>query len=520
MSTQSKIALEMARKAAQRGDRARARELLREIAEREPNNEEVYLLFAQVAQKRDHAIYCLQRVLEINPYNEFARRALEKMQPQEEPSAAPAARPVQPPKPTQAGKPARPVKEAPKRSTKRPGLRLALLAAVLIVFALIGAGAWYTRYRPGAARNRPGVVDATAQPVDGGATPSPESRFPGPEEGRLDVVEVGQVLVRVGDPSRFENVWELIEIEDFDTRATRLEGRPPNWWGFELTVAAGFEYPHPVKFRATIENPATENLVPVLVEETIGPSEEAEDDEGQILNVPLSFFQFVPSEDPNITIEVVEVEILRINDMTEDEWTKPDVTDEFYRDVWLVSNPTSEWMPLAWEMQKVRPDGEVISSRKSDLCTKNTADFFDFFKTLTFVPPGKQIVITEDFTAGEALSGVKSELRVAPLETCPLAEAMGIAPDRDIEVMQLAQSDETIHLVFDNGSGAEAFAVLYLNVYDAEGKPVAGQILQVHQSSVTISPNESGEFELTYEPLVWLEPEPVRYEVVFLGLRR
>jgi hypothetical protein len=517
MSTQTKIALEMARKAAQRGDRARARELLREVAEREPNNEEVYLLFAQVAQKRDHAVYCLQRVLEINPYNEFARRALEKMQPKEE---APAAAAPRAPKPTQAVKPAPAIQKTPKPRTERPGLRLALLAAVLIVFALIGAGAWYSRFRPGAARNLPGAGDATARPEDDAATPSPQSRFPGPEEGLLEVVDVGQVLVRVGDPSRFENVWELIEIEDFDTRAARLEGRPPNWWGFELTIATGLEYPHPVKFRATIENPATENLVPVLVEETIGPSEEAEDDEGQIINIPLSFYQFVPIEDPNLTIEVVEVEILRINDMTEDEWTKPDVTDEFFRDVWLVSNPTSEWMPLAWEMQKVRPDGEVTSSRMSDLCTKDSADFFDFFKSLTYVPPGKQIVITEDLTAGEALSGVKSELRVAPLETCPLAEAMGIAPDQDIEVMQLALSSGTIHLVFDNGSGADAFALLYLNVYDSEGVPVAGQTIQVHQSSVTVSPNATGEFKLTYEPLAWLEPEPVRYEVVFLGLRR
>jgi hypothetical protein len=514
MSTQTKIALEMARKAAQRGDRARARELLREIAEREPNNEEVYLLFAQVAQKRDHAIYCLKRVLEINPYNEFARRALEKMQPQER-APAPAVR-----QPTRAPKPVSTVKEAPKPRPKRPGLRLALVASVMIVFALIGAGAWYTRIRPGAARRTSIAGATTSQPDVSEATPSAESRFPEPEPGILEVTDVGQILVRVGDPARFENVWELIAVEDFAPRASPLEGRPPNWWGFELTVATEFEYPHPVKFRATIENPATEDLVPVLIEETIGPPEESEEEEEHTLKIPLAFYQFVPGENLNTTIEIVDVEILRINDMTEDEWTKPDVADEFYRDVWLVSNPTSEWLPLAWELQKVRPNGEVIRSRSSDLCTKSSADFFDFFKTLTFLPPGEQIVITEDLTAGEALSGVKTKLFVEPLETCPLAETMGITTDRDIEVMELTQFEGTIHLIFENGSGKDAFAILHINVYDSEGIPVAGQTIQVHQSSVMIAPDESEEFNLTFEPLEWLEPEPARYEVVFLGLSR
>lgn len=511
MSTQTKIAVEMARKAAQRGDRARARELLREAAARDPDSEEIFLLFAQVAQKREHAIQCLQRVLEINPYNDFAHRALEKMQTRAGAPASP------PPRASQAPRPAL-EKETPKPRKRRPGLRLALLAAVFIVFALIGAGAWYANYRGDRDRTA-GAGAATPQTTVEDRTATPQAVTSRPEDNQLETVDVGRVLVRVGDPASFENVWQLISIADYDRTASRLDEESPNWWGYEVTITNEFEYSHQVKFRARIENPGTEDLVYVLSEETIQPPTESEE-EPETITIPLRFFQFVPTEDPNITIEVVEVEILRIDEMTEDEWTKPGVSDQFYRDVWLISNPTSEWLPLAWEMEKRRPDGEVIGRRESKLCMKSTGDFYEFFQTLTFLPPGEQIIVTEDLTSGEALSGVETELKLESVEACPLAQGFGIEPDQDIEVMQLTQSDDSIHLVFDNGSGNGAFVILYLNFFDDQGMPIAGRVLQVHQSSVTVAPNEQGEFDLTFEQLQWLEPTPGRVEVVFLGLSR
>jgi hypothetical protein len=514
MSTQTKIAVEMARKAAEEGDRARARELLREAAARDPSSEEVYLLFAQVAQKREHAIYCLQRVLEINPDNDFAHRALEKMQSRATETASAAPRRRRPPKPALE-------KKAPKPKARRPGLRLTLVAAVFIVFAMIGGGAWYANNRANGDRAS-GASVTTPQPTEADLTPTARSGISAVEDTRLETVDVGRVLVRVGNPASFENVWQLITIEEYDRTAFRIEEESLNWWGFDITIATEFEYPHPVKFRARIENPATEDLVYVLSEEIIQPPAESEEDTEKLetTTIPLTFFQFVPSEDPDTTIEVVEVEILRIDDMTEDEWTKPDVSDQFYRDIWLISNPTSEWLPLAWEMEKRRPDGEVIGRRESKLCMNSTGDFFEFFKTMTFLPPGEQIVVTEDLTSGEALSGVETELMVEPLEECALAQRLGIEPDQDIELMQLTQSDESIQLVFDNGSGKGAFAILYLNVYDEQGMPVAGRVLQLHQSSVTVAPDEQGEFDVTIEPLQWLEPIPARVEVVFLGLSR
>ncbi|MEJ2606965.1 MAG: hypothetical protein P8Z41_09850 [Anaerolineales bacterium] len=78
MSRQSLTAIQQAKAAASRGDYSRARSILREAARYDPNNEEILLLFAQFAQKREHAIMCYERVLEINPYNETAIRALDR----------------------------------------------------------------------------------------------------------------------------------------------------------------------------------------------------------------------------------------------------------------------------------------------------------------------------------------------------------------------------------------------------------------------------------------------------------
>lgn len=65
--------------AAKRKDFPAARELLRKIIQSEPNNIDAWLLFARVAQKREHAIKCLERVLELNPKHQYAQQLLTKI---------------------------------------------------------------------------------------------------------------------------------------------------------------------------------------------------------------------------------------------------------------------------------------------------------------------------------------------------------------------------------------------------------------------------------------------------------
>lgn len=65
-----------AREAFERGDKAQARVLLRDLILRDKRDEQAWLLLAQVVKKRHQTIDCLERVLLINPNNQSARRAL------------------------------------------------------------------------------------------------------------------------------------------------------------------------------------------------------------------------------------------------------------------------------------------------------------------------------------------------------------------------------------------------------------------------------------------------------------
>jgi tetratricopeptide (TPR) repeat protein len=62
--------------AIQNGDRITARTLLRRAIIKEPHNELAWYLLAQVIDKREHAIDCLEQVIKINPNNEHAVQAL------------------------------------------------------------------------------------------------------------------------------------------------------------------------------------------------------------------------------------------------------------------------------------------------------------------------------------------------------------------------------------------------------------------------------------------------------------
>lgn len=62
--------------AAKAGDKVQARALLKAVIQQEPRNEAAWLLFAEVAEKDEHAIFCLLKVLELNPSNESAKSVL------------------------------------------------------------------------------------------------------------------------------------------------------------------------------------------------------------------------------------------------------------------------------------------------------------------------------------------------------------------------------------------------------------------------------------------------------------
>jgi hypothetical protein len=65
-----------ARRAAAAGDKQEARVLLRDLLAAEPRNSAAWELFADVAQRKEHAIECLQKAVRYNPANESARGKL------------------------------------------------------------------------------------------------------------------------------------------------------------------------------------------------------------------------------------------------------------------------------------------------------------------------------------------------------------------------------------------------------------------------------------------------------------
>jgi hypothetical protein len=151
--------------AIRQGDKNQARNLLKAVIGQDPNNEEALLLFAQVAEKPEHARYCLERVLQINPNNAQAAKWLEALKTQPAQQTAPPTTPK--PQPTFAAHPpvAPPVSSQPtiekaanlkkpadasaarKRTINTISLSIIAICVVLICGGTAGGG-WYYYYGP------------------------------------------------------------------------------------------------------------------------------------------------------------------------------------------------------------------------------------------------------------------------------------------------------------------------------------------------------------------------------------
>ena len=73
------VELDQAKDAIQQGDHSKARSILRKVLEQEPRNLEAWLLFAEAAQKQEHTVQCLERVLILDPGNATATARLESL---------------------------------------------------------------------------------------------------------------------------------------------------------------------------------------------------------------------------------------------------------------------------------------------------------------------------------------------------------------------------------------------------------------------------------------------------------
>ena len=76
----SRTELSEAIAAARRGDRARARELIYVILDDDPRNLTAWSWACEIASNCEERVYCLKKILEIDPSHKVARRYLAQLQ--------------------------------------------------------------------------------------------------------------------------------------------------------------------------------------------------------------------------------------------------------------------------------------------------------------------------------------------------------------------------------------------------------------------------------------------------------
>ena len=62
------------------GNKNTAKRLLASVVKKEPDNARAWYLLSQAVDKKEQAIYCLSRVLKINPDNSQAKNRLRKLE--------------------------------------------------------------------------------------------------------------------------------------------------------------------------------------------------------------------------------------------------------------------------------------------------------------------------------------------------------------------------------------------------------------------------------------------------------
>ena len=507
MNTYSKIAIDQARQAYKRGDLVRAREILREVARRDPMNEQAYLLFAQVAQKREHIIMCYKRVLEINPDNLIALDALAKLESRTEAVRKPTPPPVEAPVKDNRREPTR------KRRLPSKNFKRRVLFGIVVLTLLGLATVVYLRpFDESTAQS--GQAQLTTEEI---AQETEESETES-AQAILNVNYRGRILIQEGDPAAFEQAWDLISLENYASFTNPDDDKSDYWHTLNIAMSVRSEYPHTVKFRITVDHPITGSSIPIFSTLDVLPNNAIDLDPGEVQHLQLSFYQWIPSMPETGRFYIRNVEISRIDEMRLDEWVRPETTKEYYRDIWLISNPTSEPQPIYWTMNKLDKKGSVLASEEYDYCTREQGDYRSLYHQPSYLPPNASYVISKDISTEEDAAGVTTRLVLSDLPTCTLAEALGVSPSPGVKLIEMEETDGQVSLLVENETSKDAFGLLYVNVYDEGGHLIHGQIVAIDAHNLPLPPEEEYELSASIYPPQWVNPKPARYEIFFLGM--
>jgi tetratricopeptide (TPR) repeat protein len=507
MNTYSKIALDQARQAYTRGDHVRARAILREIAKRDPTNEQAYLLFAKVAQKREHAIMCYKRVLEINPDNPIALDAIAKIEAQAEATRKPVPPPVE-----------APAKDNLQESTRKRRLpsknfrRRVLFGVVLLTLLGLATVIYY-------------------RPLDRGRTQTTQSHLTSEEIAQettiaetkiaksiLNVNYRGRIFIQEGDPAAFEAVWDLISLEDVAVNTNPDDEKPEYWHTLDIEMSVRSEYPHTVKFRIMLEHPTSGSPIPVFSTLEILPNTALGLDPDEVQELRLSFYQWIPSMSESTRFHASNVEISRIDDTRREDWALPAAEKEYYRDIWLISNPTSEPQPIFWTMKKLDREGAVLASEEYAYCTREQGDYRSLYHQPSYLPPNASYVISKDISIEEDEAGITTSLVLSDLPACTLAESLGVSPSPSVKLTEMEEANGQVAMLVENETQKDAFGLLYVNIYDESDTLIHGQVVAIDAHNLPIPPEEEYELSASIHPPQWISPQPARFEIFFLGM--
>jgi len=291
-----------------------------------------------------------------------------------------------------------------------------------------------------------------------------------------------------------------------------------------------------VRFRLTITNPATGISSPLLLEETIAPNHELGLGANALQVIRFTFYQYVTG-DYGGKLELENVEIMRIDGMRQEEWEPPEGGAGNYRDVWKIYNPHDVALPLAWELVKRDQAGNSIGLSEYKFCLQTDSEFEALYREFSLLPPGKQIIITQNITPEEEQSGVTTELTLRyPNECQPLLQHE-VAFDPYVVLVDTAEDagegeaqaqatelvDEDPYsqdLLVENRGLNEAFGLFYVNVYDENDNPIAGRAITLDPSNFPLMPDEFLEISPRLDFIELVEPIPSRFEFIFLGLSK
>jgi hypothetical protein len=510
MKTQTKISIEQAYAAADRGDLVRARAILRNAAVQDPDCEEIYMLFAEWAQKPEHAIQCYEKVLRINPNNFIALEALDRLEEvaaPKKPDLAPYAPESQPPV-----KKRQPRFKLPKRPKISFGLKTVISGVLLVIIttrayiaiqdAELGA--------PSTGQSLQPAVEPTVSNV---------SQEPQTTVYELGLEHRGRIVIRAEIPEEYFDPWGQISIEGFDKRARQNDEKTGYYYEASVRVFVEFVEAHDVKFRMQVLNHATNITTPILIEEQVLPNYDLGLGPNARQDLSFGFHQASPADDRIGGVEVLSVEVLRIDGLRDEEWVAPEIENDHLSDVWLIKNPHDVPLTLNWEYRKFDPSGELVQVEGFPYCAQNPEDLNSIHLQAAFVPPGEIIIVSKDITEDEEDDGYKTELEIFPDQRCQTSNRVRIFPDERIELESIERESNLVTLVVYNGSTEEAMGQLFVSVYDDHGDPVHGLVILLDSGNLLLQPGQSSKLSVYLSELLWEDPQPADYEFAFTGLR-